>query len=259
MYSIERKSEILKLLEQSRRVDVNDLSRQFGASKETIRRDLHDMEIDGVLKRTHGGAVFNNDSIREEQEFPLNIREIQRFAEKDAISKLAAACVEPGDCIFIDNSSTCINLVKYIHADLAVTVITNSIKVLMVSTQVKNPHMLVVCLGGFLNESNLSLYGPVAHKNAGDYYPNKAFMSCAGIINPGQLFDSSFLEVDTKRLMIERSKATIILADNSKFNKSGPVFLADLASIDTVLTDKQSREEEYEFIEKAGVHVILAE
>jgi DeoR family fructose operon transcriptional repressor len=240
-------------------VDVNELARLFNASKETIRRDLHDMEIDGVLKRTHGGAVFNSAAIRDEQEFPLNIREIQRFAEKDAISKLAAACVEPGDCIFIDNSSTCINLVKYIHADMAVTVITNSIKVLMVSTQLKNPHMLVVCLGGFFNESNLSLYGTLAHKNAGEYYPNKAFMSCAGIFVPDQLFDSSFLEVDTKRLMIERSKTTIVLADHSKFNKTGPVFLADLASIDSLITDNQSRPEQYEFVEKSGIRVIVAE
>jgi DeoR family transcriptional regulator, fructose operon transcriptional repressor len=258
MYSIERKSEILKILEQSGKVDVNDLSRQFNASKETIRRDLRDMEVDGVLKRTHGGAVFISTATQGPQEFPLHIREIQHFAEKDAICKLAASFIEPGDSIFIDNSSTCINLVKYIPAEYQVTVITNSIKVLMESSRNKNPDHLIICLGGFFNESNLSLYGNIAQKNAGDYYPNKAFMSCAGIYPPDQLVDSSFLEVDTKRLMIERSREVFMLVDNSKFKRNGQVFLADISTIHTVITDNQIQPDQLVFLENAGIRTLIA-
>jgi DeoR family fructose operon transcriptional repressor len=217
------------------------------------------MEIDGVLTRTHGGAVFNAQYSKDSTEYPLNIREIQRFAEKDHICKRAATLIQAGDTIFIDNSSTCIFLIKYIPVDFQVTIITNSIKVILESLKYKNSKHLVVCLGGFINESNLSTYGNIAQKNAAEFYPNKAFMSCAGIHPPDQVVDTSILEVDTKRLMIERSKEVILLADHSKFGKNGNVFLADFDSIDVLITDNQAKADQLKLMGDAGIRTLVAD
>jgi DeoR family fructose operon transcriptional repressor len=254
MYTIERRSEILRILEQSGKVDVNELAKTFLASKETIRRDLHDMESDGVLKRTHGGAVINGS--RQSMEFPVNIREIRHYAEKDAICRTAAQLIKPGDCIFIDNSSTCINLFKYIPNDIPVTILTNSIKVLLVSAQRDLSNHPVICLGGTFNPKNLSLYGSPAQKQAAEYYPDKAFMSCAGIFPPDNLTDSSMLEVETKRLMIERSRETIVLADHSKFKQNGTVTLGKLSAISVIVTDLKTDPIDMEFIKKAGKQIL---
>jgi DeoR family fructose operon transcriptional repressor len=113
-----------------------------------------------------------------------------------------------------------------------------------------------ICLGGFLNESNLSTYGAISQKNAADFYPNKAFMSCAGIHLPDQLTDSSIHEVDTKRLMIEHSQEVFILADYTKFDRSGPFFLANYSSIDYLITDQNASPEQCAPLEKAGIKVI---
>lgn len=255
MYSVERKSEILKILEQNGRVEVNDLSTLFSSSRETIRRDLREMEEKGLVKRTHGGAVFDNSISSAIPEFPVDVREIQRFREKDAICKSAAAFIKNGDSIFVDNSSTCLYLLQYIPADFQITLITNSIKLLLRSIALKHPNVMIVCLGGFFNGSNLSTYGNISQKNAADFYPNKSFMSCAGIHLPDQLTDSSILEVDTKRLMIERSQEVFILADHTKFEKSGPVFLSHFSSINHLITDPQTAPEQYAALEKAGVKV----
>jgi DeoR family transcriptional regulator, fructose operon transcriptional repressor len=259
MFSIERKSEILNILEQTGRVDVNALSDLFKTSRETIRRDLREMEEDGVLKRTHGGAVFNNLNPKTSDEFPVAVREIQRFSEKNAICKRAAAFVNYGDSIFIDNSSTCLYLLKYIPADLHVTIITNSIKLLLQSVNYKNPNHLIVCLGGFFNPGNLSIYGNISLKNAMDYYPCKSFMSCAGIHPHHQLGDTSILEVDTKRLMIERSQEVFILADHSKFEKAGHVYLSDFSAIHTIITDNKTPKDQLAFLEKTSINLIIAE
>ena len=259
MYSIERKAEILKLLEQNGRVDVNELSSLLQASRETIRRDLSELEENGALKRTHGGAVFGSINPKTVDEFPVAVREIQQFKEKDAICQRAAAFIEDGDSLFVDNSSTCIYLLKYIPPEYHVTIITNSIKVMLEAAKNRHANHMLVCLGGLLNESNLSLYGNTTLKNGGEYYPNKAFMSCAEIRFPDEVLDSSLLEVDTKRLMIERAQQTCILAYYTKFKKAGHVFLCNFASIHTLITDSKTQAEHIEYLVKAGIRVVVAD
>lgn len=256
MFTIERKSEILRLLEQNGRIGVSELSTLFNASRETIRRDLREMEARSLLKRTHGGAVLATAASSVSQEFPLGVREIQRFREKNAICKSAASYVKDGDSVFVDNSSTCIYLIKYLPRDLQITLITNSIKLLTEALESDHPNLMIVCLGGFFHRSNLSTYGAIAQKNASDFYPSKSFMSCAGIQPPNQLTDSSILEVDTKRLMIDHSQEVFILADHTKFDHPGPFFLSNFTSIDYLITDSKSSSIQYTSLERAGVVVV---
>lgn len=255
MYTIERISEILKLLEQNGRVEVNELSDLLDASKETIRRDLRDMETKGLLKRTHGGAIFESKYSSVMPEFPVEVREIQHYKEKDAICKKAATFIKDGDSIFVDNSSTCLYLMKYIPVQYKVTLITNSIKLLVGTFDSENSNLTAVCLGGFFNPANLSTYGTTARKNAEEFYPCISFMSCAGVHLPDHFTDSSLLEVDTKQLMIERSKEVFILADHTKFERTGPVFLANFSAINTLITDQQNMNDFTPF-HKAGINVI---
>jgi len=258
MYSIERTAEILKLLEEQGRVDVNQLAAHFEASRETIRRDLREMEAKGLLKRTHGGAVLRAGRSADLPEFPVGVREIQNVREKETICKAAAAFVQNGDSLFVDNSSTCLYLLPYIPDDLQITLITNSIKLLLRSAELKRRNVITICLGGFFHGSNLSTYGDLSRKNAADFYPTRSFLSCAGIQPSGQLTDSSILEVETKRLMIARSQEVFILADHTKFGRSGPVLLCDLSEIDCLITDPHAEPAQCAPLEQAGVRVVRA-
>ena len=87
------------------------MSTLFKSSCETIQRDLCEMEENGHLKRTHGGAVFDNTLSLTTPEYPVGVREIQRFKERDTICKFAMSFIKNGDSIFVDNSSTCLYLV----------------------------------------------------------------------------------------------------------------------------------------------------
>ena len=259
MYSIERISEILKILERDGRVEVNELASLFKASRETIRRDLRDMEEKGLLQRTHGGAVPGRAITSGKPEYPVAVREIQRVKEKNAICKSAAGFISNGDSIFVDNSSTCLYLLQYLPADMQITLITNSVKLILGSLESEHGNLTSICLGGFFNASNLSTYGNISQRNAADFYPNRSFMSCAGIRLPDGLTDSSILEVDTKRLMIEHSQEVFILADYTKFERTGPVFLSSFASIDYLITDQSARPDQYAALKEAGVEVITAQ
>lgn len=260
MYSIERKSEIVSILEASGSVDVSFLAQKFGTSKETIRRDLREMEEDGLIKRTHGGAVLNkmSDTASSPEEYPIAIRGIQRFSEKNSICKRAAAFIEDGDTIFIDNSSTTMYLPKYIAPELHVTIITNSIKVLVEYSASPNPNHVMICLGGIFNSANLSLYGSSCLKSAEIYYPNKAFLSCAGISRQNMLADSSIYEIDTKRMMIDRVHEVFMLVDHTKFEKSSQIFLCKMSDVQHLITDSGVDMSKLDFLDRSNVNLVVA-
>ncbi len=256
MYSIERKSEIISLLEKKGKVDVNDLAVRFDISKETIRRDLHDLEKDGVLKRTHGGAVLNSVGSNIPAEYPVTVRGIQRLNEKNVICRKAAEFVREGDIIFVDNSSTTAFLAKYISRDIHATILTNSLNLLIEATKYPCPNHMYICLGGIFKTTNLSMHGNITIKNAGEFYPNKTFISCTGINPVSKIADASIQEADAKRLMIERAQTVYLLADYTKFEKSGQVFLADFNSIDTIITDRNVNRHSISYLESEHLRVL---
>jgi len=257
MYSIKRKAAIISLLEQQKEVEVNSLSERFGISKETIRRDLSGLEREGVLTRTHGGAVYNGPDWREGRtEYPVSVRAAQRYNEKNAICKQAARELRDGEVIFVDNSSTTMYLPRHIPKDLHLTVITNSMKLLLEAAKLQNPRIQYTCFGGIFRESNLSFYGNATLRGAGEYFPDKTFLSCTGINRDGVVTDASAQEVDVKRLMLRQSQKVFLLADHTKFHKTGQIYLTDLSQ-STVITDAAATGEDREFLCAFARHVIV--
>jgi len=259
MLGFERKAEIATLLESAGRIDVASLSGRFGVCRETIRRDLRELEKAGAVRRTHGGAVVDAAAADSPQEFPVSVRGIQRQEEKLLICRKAAAMIEDGDTLFMDNSSTTLYMLRFVPRELRVTIVTNSLGLLLEAMRVGNRNLRFVCLGGDFKESNMSFSGAISQRVAKDYYPSKAFMSCASV-NPRTMFtDSSADEVDTKRLMIESSHVVVILADHTKFERMGQVFLADFSSVDCVVTDPATELSTLEYLTRAGTRLVVAE
>lgn len=267
MLSVERRKQIVEILERDGRVDVNELAQRLGASKETIRRDLRECEQQGLLRRTHGGAVNVPRSAAAPAaegwdpafgETPVAMRRTQETAAKQLLCQKAASFIRNKDVIYVDNSSTTLFLAQYIPRDIQVTVITNSIYFILETVKLSNPNILLFCVAGFLNVNNLSLYGSSTVKTAGDLFPSKAFLSCAGITSEGQITDTSFYETDTKRALIQRSSQVFLLADHTKFGQPAPYFLAGLGDIDYVITDKRSDPEALRYLESSGVSLVLA-
>lgn len=249
MYSHERKSKIIDLLKAQSSVSVNILADMLHTSKETIRRDLKELEAEGVLTRTHGGAIMNGNSHSVStsakygdtvlnSEYPFALRHVRNIPEKKIIAQKAASFIENRDTIFIDNSSTTLFLLDYIPKELHLTIITNSIKVLIEAANLENPNLSLIALAGFYNCTNYSVYGSRTIKSAEDFFPNKAFISCTGVTLDNRLTDISLNEVDTKKALIAKSKETYLLADHTKFEINGPFFLSDFDAVDYIVTDK---------------------
>lgn len=259
MYSIERKAEILKFLEQDGKIEVNILAEHFNTSKETIRRDLKDLEAQGALTRTHGGAVSiklqNAQTDTPIHEYPLEVRGIQNYTQKQEICKKAVSFIEDGDTVFVDNSSTTMYLAQFLPPELHVTFITNSVKFLAEASRFDCTNKLFICLGGLFNPKNLSTYDN-ASMTGSDYYPDKCFISCAGISSERMLTDTSIHEVSTKKYMIDASKEVFLLADHSKFDNNGQFFLTDFDSIHYIITDSETPSDSYTFLDGTKIQVV---
>jgi DeoR family fructose operon transcriptional repressor len=257
MLGFERKAEIATILERAGRVDVASLSERFGVCRETIRRDLRELQASGTIRRTHGGAVLEAAAPR--AEFPVAVREIQRQEEKNRICRRAARMMRDGDTVFMDNSSTTLYLLRHVPRDIRVCIVTNSLKLLLEAVRVGNPNLQLICLGGELMQGNMSFSGAIPQRVAAEYYPSKAFMSCTSINRQQGLADASAAEVDTKRLMIERSQSVVILADYTKFSRMGQVLLADFNAIDFIVTDEKTDIASLEYLKEYSIQLVVAD
>lgn len=256
MYAIERKFEIINILQTDNKVDVNTLSDRLKTSKETIRRDLKNLEDEGIIKRTHGGAIFNTNW--KENETPLAVRSVEQYEEKNIICKKAASFIENDDTVFVDNSSTTQNIIRYINKNIHVTVITNSIQILIEYSKISNSNITIICLGGIFYEKNFSTYGSISQQNAKSFYPNKAFISCKGIDKNRKLTEGGINESDTKKIAIDTAKKVFLLADYTKFSSIGQVYLADFNSINTVITDESADISSLQYLYDYKIDLIIA-
>jgi len=232
MLAIERRSEIMSLLEQHQSVLVSELSKLYNVTEETIRRDLEKLEKDGFAEKTYGGAILRQ---AVNLDMPFRVRERTNKEGKHVIALKAAAFVEDGDTIMLDSSSTVLGIARQLKNRKHVTIITNSIEVLI--ELAASPALTVISTGGTLRGHSLSLVGRNAERMLRNFNVDKAFISCKGIDPEKGITESNEMEVEIKRAMRSAAKESYIAVDHTKFDKVSFVKLADFKDINGIITD----------------------
>lgn len=251
MLPAERHRAIIQLVNSKGSMRVKELSHMFEVTEETVRRDLDILEGEGLLRRSHGGAVR---LIEEPSEIPYLQREGENVSEKEAIAREAIKYIKPGDRIVLDASTTAWN-VALVLPNISLTVLTNSLKVaLELSTRDK---VEVISTGGILRSSSLSYVGPLAEEALSKFYVNKAFISCKGLHLEYGVSESHALQALVKRKMIDISDEVFLLADHSKLQVRDFTSVAQLDEVDVLITDKQISQEQLQAIHSTQVEVIV--
>lgn len=234
MLAIERRNKILEILQKESRVVVSDLGALFQVTEETIRRDLEKLEKEGLAKKTYGGAILA-DSLS--VDLPYSVRMKANVESKQRIAKIVSDLVEDGDHIMMDASSTAIFVAKHLKNKKNITVITNSIEILIELSSVAG--WKVLSTGGVLKEGSLSLVGYQAEKMINTFHVDKTIVSSKGVDIKKGITDSNEMEVHIKKLMLEAANTKILIADNSKFDKISFTKICDLADIDVLISDSE--------------------
>lgn len=249
MLVAERWQRIVQLVNERGSIRVTELSELCQVTEETIRRDLDRLEADGKLMRSHGGAV----SVKEAQtEVPFMERETAHADFKNSIAKEAVSHIQEGDRIILDASTTAWYMAKMIP-DMAITIITNSMKVaLEVSGKEK---IQVISTGGLLSPKSLSYVGPLSERSLDMYHAHKLFLSCKGVHVQRGISESNELQALIKRKMISIADETYLLADHSKFGMQDLTQVADWSDIQHVITDRMTNKDALARIREKGVNV----
>lgn len=253
MLSAERKRAILERTGQDGRVVASELSREFGVSEDTIRRDLRELAADGLLHRVHGGAL----PLPRPPVSPSYASRITQAPEaKAAIAQAAARLVRNGQVIAIDGGTTPLEVAQHLPVDLRATVVTHSLPVL--SVLAARPGIELIAIGGNVLGEALVTVGPVAVDAYRSLRPDVCFFGVAGIDVDAGLTSLNHDEAIVKRAMVERTAHVVALAAADKLGTAAPFAIAPIARVSHLVTDRSASEDLLSPFREAGVEVVTA-
>lgn len=236
MQDLERQESILNYLKTHHSATVDYLSKNFYASPSTIRRDLTSLEATGVIHRTHGGAIYN-DKLKE---VSILIRKNENTEVKTKLAQIASHYIPKFNSIFIDNSSTCLPLLKKLDFNNKL-VVTNSLQV--VNEIYANFDAKIIFVGGEVNLNNMDSHGELTVKNIAQFHYD-VMISSASFVNSTGSFESSYNTAVIKKTAMECSTKKILIFDSSKTYSSASFLTSHLSKYDLLITDMDDKEVE---------------
>lgn len=253
MFAEERRELILSMVKSKGRIFAKDLAEEFGTSIDTIRRDLTIMEEQGLLKRTHGGAI----PLSKVRRLPVDTK--LRYSEgtdhQNAVAKIAATFIEPGDTVFIGGASIHYVLLKYLPIDKNYTVVTNSLTIAEKLKPLSNIETYIVC-GKIKDEEGI--VDILATEFIRSIRIDVAFITGGGISAKHGLSSATPEGAIFQRTVAEVARKKICLAN---FDKIGAEFFSktiDTKDIDLLITDWEAPSNQLDKIQKLGVKVLIA-
>lgn len=243
-----RTEDIIALVNQFKKIEVNELAERLDVSKVTMRKDLDKLEARGLLHREHGYAVLNSQD-------DINYRLAQHYDLKRKIALKAAETVYDGDVVMIESGSTCALLAEELaYHRKNVTIITNSC--FIASYIRKAPSVKIMLIGGDYQKESQVNVGPLVRRIISEFCVDRLFVGVDGFDYNRGFTGNDLLRAEAAATLAESAKERIVLTDSSKFKQAGMVSEFPFSAIQTVYTDTGIGTSEASFLEKQGIKVI---
>ena len=241
MLTLERQEEILEILNTNKSATVEELAAELFVSGATIRRDLRAMEKQGLIKRSHGGAMPFKSSA---EESAFAIREQENTVAKKSIANLAAKLIKNGDSVFMDSSSTAGMVIPLLNNFQFLSVTTTGIRNALLLSQTNNVKIYIA--GGLIQNHSNSIIGSDTMDYISRIHADISLISCSGADLNG-FTDSSIEQSKLKQQMRKNSNILAVLCDSTKFGKTFLCTNFHFDEVDYLITDKTPP---IEFVEK---------
>ncbi|MBI4579008.1 MAG: DeoR/GlpR transcriptional regulator [Planctomycetes bacterium] len=247
----ERRQQLSEFLARRGFADLSVLVTELGVSESTVRRDLSQLEEEGVIRRTHGGAVFVSDRF---SALNYSARESTAVEEKLAIGRAAAERVEDGETILMDGGTTTFQVARHLMTR-SLQVVTNSLPIANLLGSAASVELIFV--GGYIYPRTGVALGPIAKQALAGLHFTKVFMGAAGITEEG-LYNANVLLVETQEQMMRSADEVIVVADRTKFGRRSLARLCGWDRINRVVSDAGLESKWQDVVREAGVDMILA-
>jgi DeoR family transcriptional regulator, fructose operon transcriptional repressor len=254
MLAEERRFRIREILAVDRTVNASDLIRALKVTAATVRRDLAALEREGVLVRSHGGAVSRASSTNFQPSYEA-LGRVNRD-EKHAIALAAENLILDGDTLFLEGSTTVYELARRLQHRKRLTVVTNS--PLILCQLQRFPNINVMCTGGDLQKDVFYLSGLWAQRSISEIRVDKAFLGVSAIDAAYGVSTASPAEAQIKKLMLKVARVRIALADHSKFGKQAFAYVGPATDLNTLVTDSTADARQIAALREAGIEVVIA-
>jgi DeoR/GlpR family transcriptional regulator of sugar metabolism len=252
LLAVERQRMILGLLERQNAVRNTDLRKLLNVSLVTVRADLRALQNQGALEIVHGGAVSRRP---EDRELLLDERSRQNTDTKRRIGARAARMVRSGQTIIVDAGSTTIELINALPPDFdELKIVTHGLNIAMAAARL--PFAEVVVPGGIVRPLTLAIVGPQVLSFLEMINADCVFLATNGFSPDYGLTTANMLEVEVKRLIVQRAEKVVLLADSSKFGKRQSLTVVPMDSVDTLVTDEAFGDSDARSLHQIGVEVI---
>ena len=256
----ERLGSILELLNRDGTLDVDDAAAELRVSAATIRRDLDILAQQQLLTRTHGGAVSNNAAF----DLPLRYKTARYASEKQRIGRAAAEMVSAGTIVGLNGGTTTTEVARALalRGDLqssynpAITVVTNSLNI---ATELAvRAHLKIVVTGGVARPQSYELIGPLAVGILEQVALDLVILGVDAIDVEGGAMAHQESEASIYRLMADRARKVVVVADSSKLGHRAFARLCPLEAVDVLVTDKDAPDDVTARFVDAGIEVVRA-
>jgi DeoR family myo-inositol catabolism operon transcriptional repressor len=246
----DRISQLEDYIIEKERASIEELCSVFNVSKNTMRRDINQLEAQGKIKKVYGGIILTDKKTTE----PFESREVKNKAAKVMIAELASTLIEDGDIIYIDSGTTTMHMIPYLSELRNVTIITNNLHVILNSLPYQN--LNVISTGGTLFRRTNSFVEAGAVSSLKKYNISKAFLATTGVSIAKGITNSSSLEYDIKRYIVEHCDKKILLADNTKLGKVSLITYYDLKDIQVFISDQKPEQEYVDFFTSNNITLL---
>lgn len=232
---IDRINRIHELLKSIHNISINELCDTFNVSKNTIRRDIAELEEKGIIKKVYGGIVLAEDESASPE--PFSSRENRNIEAKKKIARLAASYVQDGDVIYIDSGTTTMHMIPYLTDKHRLTIVTASVHVINAASAYNN--LNVIATGGSLYIPSKAFIGQSVITCLKNYNISKVFLASTGISLEHGATNASPLECEIKRCLVEKNCTKYLLIDHSKIDISSLMSYCALKDLDYVVMDQE--------------------
>lgn len=253
MLSEERRRQTLELLQAEGRVLVRDLAKRFDTSLITVRKDLEFLHHQGLLERTHGGALplrigaLNDRSLEEKERLHRQ--------EKLRIAAAAVRMIRPGQVVILDSGTTTTAIARACRQFRSLTVVTNATNI---AEELAGTAVEVILTGGTLRKNSFSLVGPLAEESLRRLSADMLFLAVDGFDVRYGLTTPNLLEARVNRAMAEASRRTIVVCDSSKFGHRSLSLIMPTSAVHETITDRKISRQDLKALRDANVEVTLA-
>jgi DeoR/GlpR family transcriptional regulator of sugar metabolism len=248
----DRRSKVAEILSIKGFTALTDLVRLLGVSDSTVRRDLEILEEQGILKRTHGGAVYVKESHAHSLAFAD--REMTSATEKQSIAKVVAELIPAGQTLILDGGTTCFQVARAIQGR-RLSVITNSVPIAsLLSTDLATEVTLV---GGYVYPRTGVALGATATSQLDSLHAAQLVLSCEGVTDEG-VFNANQIMVEVEQRMMQSADEVILAVDSRKLNRRAVVRVCGLDELNVIVTDDRADAESRQWLSRLKAKIIYA-